>query len=159
MDLEPVAERAARLLVEAWPMVKFTSGRRNFRDQARAMSHNVARNREWIAQTYKPTTASIRLQAWVDVHPEALTPQAIEEGLYRCLSEMKPAVAGKLSRHLSGLAFDVEPVYGSRGEKIKATIRALPGLNKFLDKEGGRVIWHAQFDEGGGDGGQSQQRD
>jgi len=28
-------------------------------------------------------------------------------------------------------------------EAIKADIRALPGLNKFLEKEAGHVRWHA----------------
>ena len=30
-------------------------------------------------------------------------------------------------------------------EAIKKTIRGLDGLDKFLDKEGGLVRWHAQF--------------
>src|SRR6266436_115300 len=30
-------------------------------------------------------------------------------------------------------------------DAIKADIRALPGLNKFLEKEAGHVRWHAQF--------------
>jgi hypothetical protein len=51
---------------------------------------------------------------------------------------------GKVSKHLSGDAFDVQPV-DINAEAIKATIRGLAGLDKFLDKEGGLVRWHAQF--------------
>jgi hypothetical protein len=50
----------------------------------------------------------------------------------------------KISRHLTGRAFDVRPVM-QNAEAIKADIRALPGLNKFLEKEAGHVRWHAQF--------------
>lgn len=52
---------------------------------------------------------------------------------------------GRLSKHFSGMAFDVQPVDGPAGDKIKAAIRKLPGLTRFLEKEGGLVRWHAQF--------------
>ena len=50
----------------------------------------------------------------------------------------------KISRHLTGRAFDVRPVTAN-AEAIKADIRQLPGLHKFLDREGGHVHWYAQF--------------
>jgi len=49
-----------------------------------------------------------------------------------------------LSKHLSGEAFDVQPV-DKDAEAIKKTIRGLTGLDKFFDTEGGLVRWHAQF--------------
>jgi hypothetical protein len=49
-----------------------------------------------------------------------------------------------MSRHLSGDAFDVQPVEDN-ADAIKQTIRKLPGLQLFLDREGGLVRWHAQF--------------
>ena len=54
------------------------------------------------------------------------------------------AELGKFSKHLSGDAFDVQPV-SKNAEAIKKTIRGFPGLTKFLDTEGGLVRWHAQF--------------
>ena len=51
----------------------------------------------------------------------------------------------KISRHLTGRAFDLRPVT-QNAEAIKADVRALPGLNKFLEKEAGHVRWHAQFE-------------
>ena len=51
---------------------------------------------------------------------------------------------GKFSKHLSGEAFDVQPV-DKDADEIKKTLRGLPGLSKFLDTEGGLVRWHAQF--------------
>ena len=35
---------------------------------------------------------------------------------------------------------------GPTATKVKAFIQDLPGLNVFLDKEGGLTRWHAQFD-------------
>ena len=54
------------------------------------------------------------------------------------------AELGSFSRHLSGLAFDVQPVTED-ADAIKKSIRALAGLDKFLEMEGGLVRWHAQF--------------
>jgi hypothetical protein len=49
-----------------------------------------------------------------------------------------------LSKHLSGDAFDVQPV-DTDAAAIKKTIRGLKGLDRFLEKEGGLIRWHAQF--------------
>ncbi len=51
---------------------------------------------------------------------------------------------GQMSRHLSGDAFDIQPIEPDNAN-IKAAIRALPGLRLFLDQEGGLVQWHAEF--------------
>jgi len=50
----------------------------------------------------------------------------------------------KISKHLIGMAFDVQPVIIDAAA-IKESIRQLPRLHKFLDKEGGQIRWHAQF--------------
>ena len=51
----------------------------------------------------------------------------------------------KISRHLTGRAFDVKPVT-TNAAAIKADILKLPGLHKFLREEGGLNAWHAQFE-------------
>jgi len=50
----------------------------------------------------------------------------------------------KVSKHLTGKAFDIRPVT-ENAEAIKDYIRMLPGLSTFLDKEAGVTRWHAQF--------------
>lgn len=147
LQLAPVAARAARLLKEKHPSVVFTSGRRNLTAQASAMASNIigSHNRKWISQTYASSAASRALQSWVDAHPQRITQAAIAAGLLETLRALSPEVAGQISKHLSGLAFDVQPVAGAAGEAIKATMRNLPGLKKFLDHEGGLVRWHVQF--------------
>jgi hypothetical protein len=60
------------------------------------------------------------------------------------MNTLGDAKVAKLSKHLSGQAFDVQPVEAD-ADKIKETIRGLSGLDKFLEKEGGLVRWHAQF--------------
>ena len=68
----------------------------------------------------------------------------IAAGLVSVFDRATDAELGKLSKHLSGDAFDVQPV-DKDAESIKKTIRGLPGLGKFLDVEGGLVRWHVQF--------------
>ena len=146
LDLAHVARGPALLLRLLHPSVKFTSGRRAVRDQARAMSQNVVKNRKWIGQTYTPTAESQRLQLWVSQNPQADTAAEIEAGLYAIMAKWTDDQLARLSSHLSGRAFDVQPVPGSVGAAIKADLYKLTaGVGKFLEKEGGLVRWHAQF--------------
>jgi hypothetical protein len=141
LDLEPTAKNAATILHNKYPQLEFTSGRRSIFQQAHAMAGNVVLNRKWIGQTY---LAGAKLQAWVDKNPKARTVDAITAGLEQVMKAMPEAELMKISRHLTGRAFDVRPVTANAAA-IKADIRALPGLHKFLEKEGGLVRWHAQF--------------
>jgi len=141
MQLEPVAKNAATILQTKHPQLEFTSGRRSIFQQAHAMANNVAVNRKWIGQTY---LAGAKLQQWVDQHPEAKTVDAITAGLEQTMKAMPEEELLKISRHLTGKAWDVRPVTANTAA-IKADILKLPGLHKFLDKEGGLVRWHAQF--------------
>jgi hypothetical protein len=141
LNLEPVAKKAATILQSKHPEIEFTSGRRTKFQQAHAMANNVVLNRRWIGQTY---LAGAKLQQWVDQHPEAKTIDQITAGLEQVMKGMPDSELVKLSRHLTGRAFDVRPVTANAAA-IKADILKLPGLHKFLDKEGGLVRWHAQF--------------
>jgi len=144
LRLAPLARAAAYALKRLHPGVVFTSGRRDKVAQARAMAANVLRNRQWIAQTYLPSPVSAASQKWVDQHPEAVTQDAIQQGLLSVFDSLPEAELGRISKHLSGEAFDVQPV-AANAEAIKASIRALQGLTKFLDRGGGLERWHAQF--------------
>ena len=144
LDLAPVAKAAAYALKRLHPDVVFTSGRRDKVAQARAMASNVVRNRQWIVQTYLPSPVCAACQQWVDRHPEAVTQEAIQQGLISAFDSVGETELGRISKHLSGEAFDVQPV-AVNAEAIKASIRALEGLTKFLEREGGLERWHAQF--------------
>ncbi len=144
LNLSPTARRAAYALKKAHPTVTFTSGRRNKEDQARAMASNVVHSRTWIQDTYLSSTVSTACQKWVDTHKDAKTQDDIAAGLLSVLNDAKDEDLAKLSKHLSGDAFDVQPVE-TNADAIKKTIRGLDGLDKFLEKEGGLVRWHAQF--------------
>jgi len=141
MNLAPIAKNAATILQSKHPTIEFTSGRRDIFQQAHAMARNVVKRRDWIGRTY---IAGAKLQAWVDQHPEAKTVDEITAGLEEVMQAMPDAELVKISRHLTGRAFDVRPVTAN-AETIKADIRSLPGLHKFLEQEGGLVRWHAQF--------------
>jgi hypothetical protein len=144
LDLSDTARKAAYALKKAHPAVVFTSGRRNKEDQARAMAGNVVTNRKWIEQTYVSSPLRTKCQEWVDKHPDAKTQTDIAAGLLSVFNDSTDDELGKFSKHLSGEAFDVQPV-DKDAEAIKDTIRGLSGLGKFLEKEGGLVRWHAQF--------------
>jgi hypothetical protein len=108
------------------------------------MASNVVSNRKWIVQTYKDSEARAACQKWVDEHPAATTQAQIQEGLLSVFNGLTDAQLGGVSKHLSGNAFDVQPV-DQDAEAIKASIRGLKGLELFLEREGGLVRWHAQF--------------
>lgn len=142
LQLAPTAKNAATILQSKHPNLEFTSGRRGVFQQAHAMANNVVINRRFIEQTY---IAGAKLQQWVDQHPHARTVDEITAGLEQTMNAMPESERTRISRHLTGRAFDVRPVTAN-AEAIKADIRGLPGLNKFLEREAGLIRWHAQFD-------------
>ena len=144
LNLAEIARKAAYALKKAHPSISFTSGRRTKDDQARAMASNVVSNRKWIEQTYANSQLRTDCQKWVNDNPDKITQSEIADGLQMVLNAADDIELAKFSKHLSGEAFDVQPV-DEDAESIKKTIRGLEGLSKFLDKEGGLVRWHAQF--------------
>lgn len=151
LNLSPVALGAAQALVAAHPDVVFTSGRRDLMSQARAMAQSIAEEiaktgkRTWIAETYLPSPVCSECQQWVTENPWATKAPELAQGLNSIFVRMPLSEVSKISKHLSGDAFDVQPVAGPAGDAIKATIRTLPGLTKFLEREGGLTRWHCQF--------------
>ncbi len=144
LDLSPVAKRGALALHAAHPEVRFVSGRRTLTRQARAMARNILESgdRHWIANVY---VAAAPLQDWVEEHADAVTVDALAAGLESTLLTMSPADRARVSKHLSGDAFDLRPVHGESEAAVRRTINSLPGLVKFLDREGGLERWHVQF--------------
>ncbi len=139
------ARNAAIILKARFPNLRFTSGRRDKQNQASAMASNVVQNRRWIEQTYRASPVRDACQGWIDAHREATTVAAITAGLCDVLSRCSDDTLNGFSRHLTGYAFDVQPVVTADGEVIKQFIRSLPKLDKFLEIEGGLVRWHTQF--------------
>ena len=145
LDLSPTAHAAAAALLAAHPEVVFTSGRRDLAAQARAMASNVVHNRDWIAQTYTDTSQRAALQTCVNGCAAGAVQAVYAAALLDTMDGWSDAALAHVSKHLSGDAFDVQPVAGPAGDAIEATIRGLPGLTRFLDREGGLIRWHAQF--------------
>jgi peptidoglycan hydrolase-like protein with peptidoglycan-binding domain len=141
LNLAEAARSAAYTVKARHPWVRFTSGRRDVPGQASAMAGNVVLNRQWIEQTYADNAVSRAAQAWVDAHPEARSKEAIAAGLLGVLQGFSSAELGRLSYHLSGLAFDIQPVSGQLAA-ISSTINGLPRLKEFLTREGGLERWH-----------------
>ena len=101
-------------------------------------------NRNWIEETYASSAVSRACQQWVDRNRDKTTKEEIQAGLLAVLNDATDAQLALLSKHLSGDAFDVQPVE-TDADAIKKTIRRLKGLDRFLEKEGGLIRWHAQF--------------
>ncbi|MBE2260944.1 MAG: hypothetical protein IAE88_18965 [Rhodobacteraceae bacterium] len=147
LQLRASAEAAAQKLLAQFPNdVKFTSGRRSISQQAAAMAENVVKNRNYIESTYRDTPERAQLQQWVDDHPAATKAPEIAAGLESVMNAWTPAQQQNISRHVTGDAFDIQPVAGPQGAKIKDAIKKLPKLNWYTFVEAGLPIWHAQFD-------------
>jgi hypothetical protein len=142
LNLRGKAKKAAEELLKQFPHIVFTSGLRDISHQAHAMAGNVVKTRDYIKKTYKPSDASKACQKWVEDHPEAKTKAAIAAGLLETLNGLG-SKAGQISKHLTGEAFDVQPVTKDAAA-IKQVMKKLAGKG-FLEKEAGLVIWHAQF--------------
>lgn len=147
MKLSRVAREGAERLQAACPWVVFTSGRRDLESQARAMAVNSLQDRRWIEKTY---LSARPLQDWLIANPQADTVDQVSDGLYHTLLSLSDAEVAAISRHLTGDAWDVKPMVHEGkatlyGEKILDAMRALPGIDKVLLKEGGLIRWHAQF--------------
>jgi hypothetical protein len=141
---------AAQAFTAAHPDAVITSGKRGLVEQAQAMARNtVAAGRRWISLTYSRSDVRIALQTWLDAHPNAKTEGEIANGLLSVLRRFSRAKLAGLSKHLCGLAFDVQPVDGERGEAMKQTLRELAAKygGKFLEREGGLIRWHIEFPE------------
>lgn len=147
LNLEAPVQLVARNLWESFPGVIFTSGRRSLKDQARAMAENVALNRRWISQTYVLSIASGDCQKWIDENPEATTPGDIEAGLFSVLGVLSPDELKRLSKHLIGRAFDIQPMGYPTSLNVKAWLyaRASTTGGKFLEREGGLPRWHFEL--------------
>lgn len=145
LDLAPTAKKAAYELKKAKPSVVFTSGRRDKDEQASAMAANIVKDgRNWIKETYAKSKARDDCQKWVDDNKEKTTKDEIATGLKGVLDGLTDAQLNALSKHLSGQAFDVQPVDPDKDE-IKKAIKGLTGITKFLEKEGNLTRWHAEF--------------
>lgn len=144
LGLADTAKKAAYSLKKQQPTVSFTSGKRTKQDQARAMASNVLLNRKWIEETYAKSNVRNDCQKWIDENSEKKTAEEIEIGLIEVLNKYTDEQLGVFSKHISGMAFDIQPV-DEGADKMKQTIKGLEGLDKFLEKEGGLTRWHAQF--------------
>ena len=144
LNLRPIARQAAYELKRQHPQVVFTSGRRDKAGQARAMAENSAGRPSWISETYAPNKASVACQKWVLDNPQARAVDQIAAGLLGVMNTLSDTELGQMSRHLSGDAFDIQPVEPDH-RNIKGTIRTLAGLRNFFDRDGGLIRWHAEF--------------
>ena len=146
LDLNATAKAAAIELKKKHPEIVFTSGRRDFAEQAHAMASNIvsSKNRQWVHDTYVQSTARDKVQKWIDDNATATTVDALTTGIQTTLDAMTDSDKAHISKHPAGAAFDVQP-QEKDAAAIKADMQGLSGATKFLEEEGGLVRWHVQF--------------
>lgn len=137
---------AAEAIAEEHPDVEFTDGLRSRDEQADRMAKNIVRGgRKWIENTYKSTAISRACQRWVDSCPGVVTAAGLAVGLLGVLRKFSDDALALLSKHFTGLAFDVKP----GGSVLLAAIRRI--VAKFggtlIEDEGGVPMLHCQFPE------------
>lgn len=156
MQLSPNAQHAAQIVYERHPTINFTSGRRDVKDQARAMAANTIRyGVGWLGETYKNQEMVHHLEQWMEQNLEKTASiGAMSEGFYQTLVSTQ---MGQLAQfpHCRGDAFDMAcPTFASgqideyETTRIKCTIETLPvslGLQLILTREGQHRVIHAQF--------------
>lgn len=156
MKLAPNARKGAIWAQQRHPSIVFTSGRRDARDQARAMAQNCLKyGREWLFETYKrdrdgnPKPIIVTLYRWLEDHPEAMTAAQVTDGFYEAMLASHSGQLTALSRHLTGDAWDAQWPGDEAGEQIAKDIEAnMPAeyfLEKLITKEGKHRVIHCQF--------------
>ena len=154
--LNPVAKELAETLLAFFPSLELTSGVRSRQTQASAMAADTLLDRNFILNTYKPSPIKDACMAAVNsvYGPicELINQNNLTMALIGALSVFDNDGLRQLSWHMSGDAFDVQPVDGDEGAGIKDKIRSLVGLRitngghgEFLEKESGLVRWHIQI--------------
>lgn len=156
MRLSPTAEKAALFVMKIHPQAYFNSGRRDLRDQARAMANNaITYGAPWLNDTYKNKRIVSCLMTHMAEHPErcsrANAPQLIED-FHALLTEHFLDDFNRFP-HIRGDAFDIRyprlanGLYDvSKAKAIMDTIRTMPEfgipLEWVTDQEGQLKIIH-----------------
>lgn len=144
------ARKGAEWVRDRYPSIVFTSGRRDPLDQSRVMATNIVRyGRTWMLKTYKPSPIIDTLCDWLDQNPSKRDATLIAQGFYDCLLACHSGQLTKLSKHLTGDAWDAAWPGDEQGDKICSDMQInMPveyGLDKIINREGGLRIIHAQF--------------
>ena len=151
MKLSPNARNGAQWVLARHPQIVFTSGRRDPLNQARVMAENTVKyGRSWIIKTYKPSLIIDTLHGWLQDHQRETQASIIAQGFYECLLACHSGDLTKLSRHLTGDAWDAAWPGETEGERICQDIHInMPvayRLDKVIDREGALRVIHVQFE-------------
>ncbi len=142
LNLDPIARAAAVILKQRNPNVRFNSGRRELNDQARAMASNVvAIGPSWVENTYSDSAIKSRVVSALNANWSRIrgSQSAIQKVILDTFNA-NLSIVGQMSRHLSGMAFDVQP-----GSCRYSDLASLPRVRWYTNREGGLEIWHVDF--------------
>ena len=153
-SLQPRAQAAAKALLEQFPFLTLTSGLRSADDQARAMAQNLSENRNWVEATYVSSQVQEAVQDWLNSHHDISDVPGLETGILGVLAGFTLNQLRMLSWHLSGEAFDIEPLTDDRAPAVMSAVRDIVTAEiaagtsaRVLDREGGLLRWHVQIEQ------------
>lgn len=153
LDLQPKAKKVAIALKTKYSQITFNSGKRDAAEQASAMAANVVEDRTGYFATYKATDLAKQLQDWVDKNPKATDQATIAAGLKSVMDTWANKDLLRLSKHLTGEAFDMQPIESDKqAADIKKDAKEMAQKegssgSDFLEKEGKLTRWHVQVFE------------
>jgi hypothetical protein len=151
--LQPKAQKVAIALKTKYSQITFNSGKRDATEQASAMAANVVEDRTGYFATYKATDLAKQLQDWVDKNPKAKDQATIAAGLKSVMDTWEKKDLLRLSKHLTGEAFDMQPIESDKqAAAIKKDAKEMAQKegsegSDFLEKEGKLTRWHVQVFE------------
>lgn len=142
LDLAPLMEEHAVRLLELFPSVRYTSGRRSLHQQAHAMAVNHVQDKEYLVRTY---VHAAEFLAAIENDGLEDSVDSVSEAIYNTLLEMPELIK---AAHLNGDAVDLVPMetkYGIStlvGMDVISWIKACPATTDFRTREGGLRRWH-----------------
>ena len=153
LQLAPAARDAAIKLQAAFPDVVFTSGRRSIEKQAQMMSRNMVKAPEgplkWLTNTYIYSDPLYHVLN--DGSVNLASQVGIEAKLLDTMLAMDTINLLRISRHLTGDAFDIDPITDNMGvptaygQRVIDYVRRNIPEAKMLLREGGLIVWHVQL--------------
>jgi len=167
LKLAPPAKAIAMELQTKYPGVKFRRGRWTVAEKAQEMTLNLLEtyrkaaadesenlNRERLIMTLanpnsfgtnsRSDVVRLGLVAWLDGDGNQITQQELQLQLERLIARLTEAELNDLSMHLTGSAFDIEPLF-AEPTTLKQVLEKMPyACHVEIEPEGKDQLWHIQ---------------
>lgn len=135
-ELAAPALEGTLVMLERFPLVEITSGRRDRHREAGAWAPNIAANQRWIPETLRSARLPVlvEVQRWIDDNWTAGEQVAgsvskIRAKLEEAFDGVDDATMEVISPHIRGMAVDIQ-----KKGVTKSDLETLPGASQALDE-------------------------